>query len=258
MTEGGKIDWACHANDAATAIHDTLALDDAVAEAVRFYEKHPRETLIVVTGDHETGGLAIGYAGTGYTAYVEKLRHQKMSYVEFGKKFAEFKKKHSPADAALEDLMPLIEDTYGLRIMAADEKQAIEKAVEAGKEGGASADDGKAAANAREKLKFGMALKRPGNRGTREALRQSMLHGKGASGDEGAYLLYGTEEPLVVRVTTILDHKAGLCWTSFAHTGIPVQTSAVGGRLRRPSTGTMIRRTFMPGWSMLAGLGKEP
>jgi alkaline phosphatase len=54
MLEGGKIDWACHANDAAALIHDTLALDEAVAEAVKFYEKHPNETLIVVTGDHET------------------------------------------------------------------------------------------------------------------------------------------------------------------------------------------------------------
>ncbi len=37
MVEGGKIDWACHANDAAASIYDTLALDDAVAEAVKFY-----------------------------------------------------------------------------------------------------------------------------------------------------------------------------------------------------------------------------
>lgn len=34
MVEGGKIDWACHANDAASALDDTLALDDAVGRAV--------------------------------------------------------------------------------------------------------------------------------------------------------------------------------------------------------------------------------
>ncbi|MGC9359401.1 MAG: alkaline phosphatase, partial [Anaerolineae bacterium] len=42
--EAGKIDWACHANDAAASIHDTLELDDAVAKAVEFYEAHPDET----------------------------------------------------------------------------------------------------------------------------------------------------------------------------------------------------------------------
>ena len=36
MVEGGKIDWACHANDAAASINDTLALDKAVQAAYKF------------------------------------------------------------------------------------------------------------------------------------------------------------------------------------------------------------------------------
>lgn len=52
--EGGKIDWACHANDARSTIADTVALSDAVKEAIDFYNKHPGETLILVTADHET------------------------------------------------------------------------------------------------------------------------------------------------------------------------------------------------------------
>ena len=66
MCEGGKIDWACHANDAASSIHDTQALADAVQVAIDFAKEHPDETLILVTGDHETGGLTIGFAGTDY------------------------------------------------------------------------------------------------------------------------------------------------------------------------------------------------
>lgn len=50
MVEGGKIDWACHANDAASTISDTVALDDAVKEAVKFYNEHPDETLILGNG----------------------------------------------------------------------------------------------------------------------------------------------------------------------------------------------------------------
>jgi len=61
MVEGGRIDWACHANDAATAIHEVLDLDEAVREAVRFAARHAGETLIVVTADHETGGMALDY-----------------------------------------------------------------------------------------------------------------------------------------------------------------------------------------------------
>ena len=52
MVEGGKIDWACHANDAGSTLSDTIELDEAVEQAVEFYKEHPDETLILVTGDH--------------------------------------------------------------------------------------------------------------------------------------------------------------------------------------------------------------
>lgn len=55
---------------AGSTIADTVALADAVDEALKFYEQHPDETLILVTGDHETGGLTIGYAGTDYDTYL--------------------------------------------------------------------------------------------------------------------------------------------------------------------------------------------
>ena len=73
MCEGGKIDWACHANDAASTIHDTQALADAVQVAIDFAKEHADETLILVTGDHETGGLTIGFAGTDYDTYLDLL-----------------------------------------------------------------------------------------------------------------------------------------------------------------------------------------
>lgn len=60
MVEGGAIDWACHGNDAATAIKDVIEFDKAIEVAYDFYLKHPDETLIVITADHETGGCALG------------------------------------------------------------------------------------------------------------------------------------------------------------------------------------------------------
>jgi alkaline phosphatase len=59
MIEGGKIDWACHSNESATSICETIDFADAVQCAIDFYNRHPDETLIVVTADHETGGLAL-------------------------------------------------------------------------------------------------------------------------------------------------------------------------------------------------------
>lgn len=66
MCEGGKIDWSAHNNDVAGTITETIDMDEAVAVAYEFYKQHPDETLIVVTADHETGGLTLGRT-KGYT-----------------------------------------------------------------------------------------------------------------------------------------------------------------------------------------------
>lgn len=60
VVEGGRIDHASHANDVAGTIHDTLAFDKAIQAAMKFYNNHKDETLIVIAGDHETGGLGMG------------------------------------------------------------------------------------------------------------------------------------------------------------------------------------------------------
>lgn len=64
MVEGGKIDWSSHANDATTTIREVLDFNESVKRAYAFYEKHPEETLIIVTADHETGGIAVGNGGS--------------------------------------------------------------------------------------------------------------------------------------------------------------------------------------------------
>ena len=81
MVEGGKIDWACHSNDAATAFHEVMDLDDAVNVAYEFYAQHPDETLIVITADHETGGLVLGTGA--YKLNLQTLKNQKVSEVGF-------------------------------------------------------------------------------------------------------------------------------------------------------------------------------
>ena len=77
MVEGGMIDYACHGDDAATAFGEVWDMDEAMRVAYAFYLAHPDETLIVVTADHETGGLALG--NSDYTLHLDQLQNQKCS-----------------------------------------------------------------------------------------------------------------------------------------------------------------------------------
>ncbi len=61
MVEGGAIDWACHDNNAQNALDEMDEFDLAIAATVEFLKARGEleNTLIVVTADHETGGLAL-------------------------------------------------------------------------------------------------------------------------------------------------------------------------------------------------------
>lgn len=125
MVEGGKIDWACHANDAAASIHNTLAFDNAVKEALKFYNRHPDETLIIVVGDHECGGLTLGFAGTGYDSSFKVIADQQKSFEYFDKYvFSTLKEKGASFNQVLGEL----EKYFGLKDLTAYEKSQLEAA----------------------------------------------------------------------------------------------------------------------------------
>lgn len=90
MVEGGSIDHAGHANDAAAAVMETLNFNEALALALEFYNQHPDETLIVVTADHETGGLGMGTPTLGYWQQLDRLKHVTMSKDSFSKWIQQF------------------------------------------------------------------------------------------------------------------------------------------------------------------------
>lgn len=77
MMEGGQIDHCAHVNDGASVIQEVIDFDNNVRLAYEFYKKHPEETLIVVTADHETGGLALGAKHT--ILDLQLLGNQKVS-----------------------------------------------------------------------------------------------------------------------------------------------------------------------------------
>lgn len=110
MVEGGKIDWSSHANDAATTVHEVLDFNESVKLAYDFYLQHPEETLIVVTADHETGGLGIGNGSS--TLNTKLLENQKVSQGDLSAKIAELRKANP--NASWEDVKKLLGDNLGL------------------------------------------------------------------------------------------------------------------------------------------------
>ena len=192
MCESGKIDWAGHANDAVANINDTLALDEAVQVALDFAFQHPNETLIIVTGDHETGGMTIGYAATGYNTAFDILKAQKMSFVAFDELIAAEK---AAGTLTFDRLMDLVEENFGLT--APGTENAVPALV----------------MNEYEYAKLQKAYE------------------DDASGNTDGYeesLLYGGYNPISVTLTHIINNKAGIGWTSYAHTGLPVPVYAYG------------------------------
>lgn len=114
MVEGGKIDWASHANDLAAVVLEVLDFSAAIDEAIKFYHQHPDETLIVVTSDHETGGLSLGNSITGYKTDYGILANQKGSGEEFNKILVDWRKEHDLDEEGFEEMMMLIENYFGL------------------------------------------------------------------------------------------------------------------------------------------------
>lgn len=195
MVESGKIDWACHANDGVAAIKDTLAFDNAIAKAYAFYKGHPEETLIVVTGDHECGGLTLGFAGTKYNTNFNILSQQKVSFRKFCTEILpKYLKKDSNVTFA--DIKPVITKYFGLKFEAANNEPLLLKDHEI------------------------KQLER--------AFKRTIAQQTVKSDRERTYLLYGSYDPLTVTLTHILNQKAGLAWTSYSHTGVMVTTSAIG------------------------------
>lgn len=173
MIEGGRIDHACHPNDAAAAIQDTLAFDDAVAQAYDFYLDHPEETLIVVVGDHETGGLGMG-VNTDYFMNLTALDSQKAS-------IADWYYGSTAAEGDLDAITADMETLFGISELKDFEIEELEAAIKRRDNGIQSRNN-----NAYNYNEVGIA------------------------------------------VAHIASERAGVYWTSFAHTGTQIPMSAIG------------------------------
>lgn len=128
MVEGGKIDWACHSNDAATVFQEVIDFDNAIKVAYEFYAQHPDETLIVITADHETGGIVLG---TGpYELNLQVLKNQKVSESGFTKIVNQLREK-SNNQVSWEDIKQALKENFGFwdSVKLSDKQEARLKAV---------------------------------------------------------------------------------------------------------------------------------
>lgn len=128
MVEGGKIDWACHSNDAATVFHEVIDFDNAIKVAYEFYSQHPDETLIVVTADHETGGFVLGKGQ--YQLNLQVLKNQKTSESGFTKIINQLRVKTNNK-VSWEAVQQALKDNFGFwdKIKLSDKQEARLKAV---------------------------------------------------------------------------------------------------------------------------------
>ena len=192
MAEGGKIDWLCHGNEAGAAVLEVLDFNKAVEVAFEFAEKHPSETLIVVTGDHETGGLTLGFAGTGYKSYIGRIAHLKGNSGAFMTQMKVIEKRKKKVSLA--DVHKIIADQFGM-------------VIPKGKE---------AAPNTMELTSAELAA-------IESAYNKQFVNGKWVRNKKGARVSFVEKE-----VSRIFNNKASLGWTSGAHTALPVNTTASG------------------------------
>lgn len=190
MVEGGKIDWACHNNDVATSIGEVMAFDSAVNVALNFYKQHPDQTLIIVTADHETGGMATGNNYKAYDMNIALLQNQKISVEEFSKKIQQLASQ--PKLFSFDQLLLLTQHYFGF-----------------------GDPNGKNPLTDKEKALL------------QQAYQRDFIDKVPVDEEKANYNMNG-DINVAGQVVAILDYRAGIGWTAKAHTAIPVPVRVLG------------------------------
>lgn len=202
MVEGGQVDWACHSNDAATAIHEVIDLSNAIKKALEFYQKHPNETLIVVTADHETGGLALGSQLCPYYSNIGLLKNQRISHAELESVLRKAIEKQGK-NFTFENCLALMSTYFNgnpenpFTLNAYDSLQ-LKKAYDF------LMTPDKNIANEEVKLMYNSSV------------------------EAATYAPQDRCMALIITMNKLIASKAGVAWTTFAHTGNQVGVSAIG------------------------------
>lgn len=124
--EGARVDHGGHANDVAAMIYDQIAFEEAVKVAVDF-ALEDGETLVIITADHATGGVALNGAGDEYidsTAGLESVARMKSSYERLIPKFGSKPTASKVQDAVEADLSVKLSNDEAQAVVDAMDKKS--------------------------------------------------------------------------------------------------------------------------------------
>ena len=238
--EGARIDHAAHNSDAAAAILDQIALDEAVEVCLEFQRTHP-DTLIVMTTDHGNSNLGLNGMGGGYRTSSQKfatLGEIKISFPRLLKRLeragTKIKVPPHPTDPEdkldVPDPMVKIDPNHKPENEKEDDDPKDEKSDKTDK---AEKDD--------DKTKFTAAVK-PASAfrvepkavidiiaeatGYRMSERRAVIFTKVLAGEYPA--LYDQMNSVVTQLGQIIANRTGLGWTGNTHTADYVTLVAIG------------------------------
>ena len=212
ITIAGKMNQAAQMHDTAALMREMDSFDLAVKKAYDFYREHPQETLIVVAGTVETGGMTLGINNSA-DLNIDVLKNQKTSAESFKTVINRFRKRRQ-VGASLEDFMPQIEKNFGLLRLSKEQKKEL--TAQAKKEDEAA------------KQKLAMNLTAAELSELREAYRYSMTDTAKRPKTEAYLNKYGKYDPLQMAPMRILARRAGVGYSTFGQTAVPIPVSAVG------------------------------
>jgi alkaline phosphatase len=191
MVEGGQIDSAAHRNDVAGVLHEMLEFDRAIGVAMAFAEANP-DTLVVLTADHDTGGLAISYSNYQTPAPLKLASGEawktKYNFAEKGifEKMAKQKK----------SFLKMVVDSKGI---PADLKREVE-----------------------ENSAFSLSEEQAAY-----VLAKDPKTGFPATKDYGEFYVYGTNNPMAL-MGRLFGKETNTAWAVGTHTHTPVMVIANG------------------------------
>ena len=137
--------------------------------------------------------MTIGFAGTDYDTYLTLLESQTISYAKFD---SDYVSEYVTNKASFENVMADIELLFGLKMSGEEGDRLVLTEYEA------------------ELLKT--------------AYEKAVNEQETGIAAQAEYVLYGSYNPLTVTISHILNHKSGISFTSYSHTGVPVAVFAEG------------------------------
>ncbi len=225
QVEGARIDHAAHNSDAAAAVLEQIALDEAIEACLEFQRGHP-DTLVVITTDHANSNLGLNGMGGGYRNSSQRfatLADVKMSFPEILKRFEK---------AGTKIKVPAFVADAEDKLDVPDPMAKIDPEGKTEGEAAANKDDDKTKFTAAVQI---AALSIEPNAiidiiaettGYRMSERRAALFAKVLAGECPA--LYDQMNSPVTQLGQIIANRTGVGWTGNTHTADLVTLTAIG------------------------------